>query len=82
MATKRKKKSGYFKSSVVRSITFYLISACIFASIFASILAIWNFADPNVFLRLIGTFAVIGIGTWIFAVVNGIFGYEDNLPEE
>lgn len=72
------RKQGYFNSKIVRSITFYLISACIFASIFASILAIWDFANPDVFWRLIATFAVIGIGTYIFAIVNGIFGTDDN----
>ena len=73
-----KKKKGYLKSNIVRAITFYIISACIFASIFASIMAIWNFADPDIFWRLIATFAVIGLGSAVFAFVNGIFGIEES----
>ena len=72
-----KKRKGFLNANVVRSVTFILISICLFASVFASIMAIWDFADPDVFWRLIATFAVIGLGTWIFAVVNGAFGREE-----
>ncbi len=71
------KKNGFIKSNVVRAVTFYVISTCIFASVFASILAIWNFADPDVFWRLIATFAVIALGSAVFAFVNGIFGKKE-----
>ncbi|NJK85158.1 MAG: hypothetical protein HC906_03525 [Bacteroidales bacterium] len=45
-------------------------------------MAIWDFAKPEVLLRLIGTFAVIGIGTYVFSVVNGLFGQDNDSARE
>jgi len=77
MEKNKKKNKGYINPRLVKAISFYIISACIILSVIASILAIWQYADPDVFLRLIATFAVIGLGSAIFAFVNGIFGSEE-----
>ncbi len=71
--TKRKSR-GFLNPRVIRSLSFYIISACIVCSVIACILAIWNFADTDSLWRMIATFGVIGIGTAVFSFVNGIFG--------
>jgi len=72
-----RKNKGFLNPRIVRAITFYLISFCIILSVLMSILAIWNYAQPDVFWRMIATFGVIGVGSAIFAFVNGIFGSEN-----
>ena len=68
---------GFLNSKVVRSITFYIITACVILSVIICILAIWDFARTDVFWRMIATFSVIGVGSAIFAFINNIFGTED-----
>jgi len=70
-------KKGFLNPRVVKAITFYIISFCIILSVVMSILAIWNYAEPDVFWRMIATFGVIGVGSAIFAFVNGIFGQHE-----
>lgn len=73
----KKKNKGYINPKFVKAMSFYIISTCIILSVIASILAIWQYADPDVFWRLIATFAVIGLGSAIFAFVNGVFGSDE-----
>ena len=73
----KKKSRGYINPKLVKAISFYIISTCIILSVIASILAIWKYANPDVFWRLIATFAVIGLGSAIFAFVNGEFGSDE-----
>lgn len=68
------KTNGFFNSNLIKKITFYIIIICIFCSVFASVLAIWDFAKPDVFWRLIATFLVIALGAWLFSIVNGLYG--------
>ena len=68
---------GFFNPRFIRAITFYIISFCVILSVMVSRLAIWKFADPDTLWRTIATFAVIGVGSAIFAFVNGIFGTKD-----
>ena len=77
MEKNKKKNKGYINPKLVKAISFYIISTCIILSVIASILAIWQYADPDVFWRLIATFVVIGLGSAIFAFVNGVFGSDD-----
>lgn len=67
-------KKGFFSPKLIRAITFYIISFCVILSVIVSILAIWKFADPDTLWRTIATLAVIGVGSAVFAFVNGIFG--------
>jgi len=67
-------KNRFLNQNVVKKITFYIIIICIFSSVFASIMAIWDFAQPDVFWRLIATFIVIALGAWLFSFVNGLYG--------
>ena len=73
-----KKAKGFFPPSIVRAVAFYIISLCIVASVVVCILAIWDFAKKDALSRLIASFLVVGIGTALFAFVNGIFGEDKN----
>jgi hypothetical protein len=68
---------GYLNPRVVRALTFYVITACIILSVIACILAIWDYADKDVFWRMVSTFAVIASGSALFALINNIFGVGD-----
>ena len=68
---------GYLNPRVVRALTFYVITTCIVLSVIASILAIWDYADKDVFWRMVSTFAVIASGSALFALINNIFGVGD-----
>ena len=70
----KKTRKGYLNSNIVRAFTFYTITLCVVASVILCILAIWEFADPNVFWRMLATFFVIAFGSAVFAIVNNIFG--------
>lgn len=72
-----KKNKGFINPKTIKAITFYIISLCVIFSVVICILAIWDYANKDTFWRMIATFAVIGIGSAIFAFVNGIFGNED-----
>lgn len=68
---------GFLNPRIVRAMTFYIITACIVLSVIVCILAIWDFANKDVFWRMISTFAVIAMGSALFAFVNNIFGVRD-----
>ena len=68
---------GYLNPKIVKSITFYIIAACIILSVIACILAIWDFAKEDVFWRMVATFLVIAMGSALFAFINNIFGGRD-----
>ncbi len=68
---------GYLNPKVVRAITFYIITACIILSVIVCILAIWDFANKDVFWRMVSTFAVIAMGSALFALINNIFGVQE-----
>jgi hypothetical protein len=65
---------GYLNSSLVRSISFWITSACILVAVLASLLAIWNFAGTDILWRTVATCAVIGGGTVAFYWMNVLFG--------
>lgn len=65
---------GFFPPEIVRAISFYIISVCIFASVIVCILAIWDFAKKDSLWRLVASFLVLAGGTALFALVNGTFG--------
>ncbi len=73
-----RKPRGYFPPHIVRAVCFYIISLCLIASVIVCILAIWDFAKKDSLWRLIASFLVVGAGTATFALVNGIFGEENN----
>jgi hypothetical protein len=73
-----RKAKGYFPPRVVRAVSFYIISLCIVASVVVCILAIWDFAKKDSLYRLVASFLVVGAGTALFAMVNGIFGDENS----
>ena len=75
---KRKRNVGFLNAGIVRAITFYVISACIILSVIMCILAIWDYAQTDVFWRMMATFGVIAIGSAVFAFVNGIFGVDED----
>lgn len=68
---------GFLNSRIVRAVTFYIITACVISSVILCILAIWDFADPDVFWRMIATFVVIAFGSGVFAIINNIFGVRE-----
>lgn len=68
---------GFLNQKKVRTFTFYTITACVILSVIVSILAIWDFAKTDAFWRMIATFAVIALGSAIFAFINNIFGTEE-----
>ncbi|HVO72476.1 MAG TPA: hypothetical protein VMT35_00510 [Ignavibacteriaceae bacterium] len=68
---------GFLNPRKVRAVTFYTITACIILSVVVSILAIWDFAKTDAFWRMISTFAVIALGSAVFAFINNVFGPRD-----
>lgn len=68
---------GFLNSRRVRAVTFYTISICVICSVILCILAIWDFADSDVFWRMTATFAVISFGSGVFAIINNIFGIRE-----
>lgn len=74
---KKTKRKGFLNAKIVRAVTFYIISACIILSVIVCILAIWDYAKTDVFWRMMATFAVIAVGSAVFAFVNGIFGTDE-----
>jgi len=73
----RRMTKGFLNPKIIRAITFYVISACVILSVLVCILAIWDYAETDVFWRMIATFAVIAVGSAIFAFVNNIFGLDE-----
>lgn len=67
-------KKGYLNSKIVKAVTFYVITGCVIASVVLCILAIWEFAEPDVFWRMLATFFVIAFGSGVFAFINNLFG--------
>ena len=78
MNVSKKQKKGFLNPKVVKTISFFSISVCIVFSVVMCILAIWEYADPDIFWRTVATLGVIGIGTAVFAYVNGIFGSDED----
>ncbi|MGE5805592.1 MAG: hypothetical protein ACM34M_07355 [Ignavibacteria bacterium] len=70
-------RKGFLNPRKVRAVTFYTITACIILSVIVSILAIWDFAKTDAFWRMISTFAVIALGSAVFAFINNVFGPSD-----
>lgn len=65
---------GFLNPKIVRAVTFYIITGCIISSVILCILAIWEFAEPDVFWRMLATFFVIAFGSAVFAIINNMFG--------
>ena len=74
MSTPSPKKRGYLNPQKVRSLSFWITSACILVAVLASLLAIWQFAGTDILWRTVATCAVIGSGTVAFYWVNVLFG--------
>jgi len=70
----RQSRRGYLNPSLVRSVSFWITSACILVAVLASLLAIWKFAGADILWRTVATCAVIGSGTVAFYWVNVLFG--------
>ncbi len=65
---------GFFNPKIIKAVAFTLISLCIIGSIVLCIMAIWDYADRDTLWRMIATLGVIGLGSAIFAFINGVFG--------
>jgi hypothetical protein len=65
---------GFFNAKVIKTIAFSLISLCIIGSIVLCIMAIWDYADRDTLWRMIATLGIIGLGSAVFAFINGVFG--------
>jgi len=77
MSSPAPKKRGYLNAQKVRSLSFWITSACILVAVLASLLAIWRFAGTDILWRTVATCAVIGSGTVAFYWVNVLFGNVD-----
>ena len=73
----RRRSQGFLPPRAVRGVSFCIISVCIFASVLACILAVWDFTKKDSLWRLIASFIVVGAGTALFAWVNGVFGDDE-----
>lgn len=71
-----KSSKGFFSPRIVRAASFYIILLCIVLSVFVCILAIWDFTGRNALGRMVASCLVVGVGTALFAFVNGRFGEE------
>jgi hypothetical protein len=66
---------GYLNPTLVRSVAFWITSACIIIAVLASLLAIWRFTGTDVLWRTVATCFVVAFGTLAFTFVNSLFGY-------
>ncbi len=64
---------GFFNPKIIKTISFTLITLCLIGSIVLSIMAIWDYADTDTLWRMIATMGVIGLGSAVFAYINGVF---------
>lgn len=69
-----RKRRGFLDPAMVRSISFWITSACILVAVLASLLAIWQFAGTDILWRTVATCLVIGSGTVAFYWINVLFG--------
>ena len=65
---------GFFNAKIIKTIAFTLISICIIGSIVLCVMAIWDYADRDTLWRMIATLGIIGLGSAVFAFINGVFG--------
>lgn len=65
---------GYINPRIVNGMALTIITICILIGVTSSIMAIWEFSEPDILLKTIGTVAVIILGTFLFAGVNRAFG--------
>jgi hypothetical protein len=70
-------KRGFLNPTLIRSAAFWTVSACVVVAVVASTLAIWQFAGTDTLWRTVATCAVIGAGTLIFSLINGLFGDDE-----
>lgn len=70
----RKPSKGFLNPKVVKAFSFYIISLCILFIVVMCILAIWEYANPDIVWRSVATLGVIGVGTAVFSYINGVFG--------
>ncbi len=73
MKKSKKKKRGYFNQKLVKKTAFYIIISCIVLSVVISNLRVWQVMDPVIFWQLLISFAILAVGSALFAIVNGIF---------
>ena len=66
--------NGFFNPRIIKTVTFTVITLCLIGSIILCIMAIWDYAESDTLWRMIATLGVIGLGSAIFAYLNGIFG--------
>jgi hypothetical protein len=74
--TKRTRR-GYLNPHVVHRVSFWTTTGCLVVAVVSSVLAIWQYTGTDVLWRTVATCAVIGSGTMLFSVVNGLFGDEE-----
>ena len=65
-----KETRGYFNHQIVKGVAFVLNTLCLVTSVVACILAIWEFAKPDVLWRTVATCVVVAGGMALLAVVN------------
>lgn len=68
---------GFLPPRAVRAVSFYVMSACVAASVVTCILAIWDFTKSDALWRLVASFLVVAAGTGLFSAVNTSFGDEN-----
>ncbi|CAN5739925.1 hypothetical protein BH20ACI3_BH20ACI3_42530 [soil metagenome] len=68
------KRRGFLDPRRVRTLSFWVTSACILVSVCTSLLAIWKFTGTDILWRTVATCAVIGAGTVAFYWVHVLFG--------
>jgi hypothetical protein len=73
-SSKGTERRGYMPPRAVKRFAFGVITICLVTSVVACILAIWQFAQPDVLWRTVATCCVVAAGVAIFAVVNTVFG--------
>jgi polyferredoxin len=73
MKKSKKKKKVYFNQKLVKKIAFYIIMSCIVLSVVISNLMVWKVMDPVIFWQLLLSFAILAVGSALFAIINGLF---------
>lgn len=73
----KRTRRGYLNPHVVHQVSFWTTTGCLVVAVVSSVLAIWRYTGTDVLWRTVATCVVIGSGTMLFSLANGLFGDDE-----
>ena len=75
--TQKPQRRGFINPSLVRMVSFTVLTICIIICVVSCILAIWDFTKTDALWRTIATCIVVSGGMMAFGVINMLYGPKD-----